>query len=65
MLSVISNWLGSKAELKTEKRSCDSELLEPDVIADLENKIEDFMRKNKRGKFITLKLKPFFLYTVH
>lgn len=64
MLRVISNWLDGKAELKAERRSCDADLLEGDVIAELETKIEQFMRKHKRGVFSSLKIKPFHLYTV-
>lgn len=64
MLRVISNWLDGKAELKAERRNCDADLLEGDIIAELEAKIEHFMKKNKRGVHSTLKVKPFHLYTV-
>ncbi len=64
MLSVISNWLDSKSELKAERRNCDAELLESDVIANLESKIEWFMKKNKRGLYVNIKAKPFHLYMV-
>lgn len=64
MLNVISNWLDSKTELKAERRSCDAELLEPDVIANLEYQIDAFMRANKRGRYVNLKSRPNCLYQV-
>lgn len=64
MLNVISNWLASKTELKAERRSCDAELLESDVIANLEYQIDSYMKANKRGRYVNIKSRPNCLYQV-
>ncbi|XP_065219617.1 5'-3' exoribonuclease 1 isoform X2 [Planococcus citri] len=62
MLSVISNWLASKTELKAERRSCDAELLESDVIQNVEYQVDSFMKANKRGRYVNIKSRPSCLY---
>lgn len=64
MLNAINDWLNSKPELKVDRRSCDATLLEPDEITELELRVEQFMRKNKRGRYVALRVKPFHLYLV-
>lgn len=64
MLQKISSWLDSRPELKMERRSCEAEILEPDEIAELESFVEQFMEKNRNGRIVNLKIRPFHLYLV-
>ena len=60
----ISNWLKEQPYTKVERHVCGSEIVEPELVAEIEKKVDDFQQVGCKVKTVTMQVKPHLLYKV-
>ncbi|XP_067006470.2 5'-3' exoribonuclease 1 [Anabrus simplex] len=61
-IAAITSWMKEQPYYSVERNACGAEILEPEVVQEIENIVDNFYKTNCRVKTVTMQVKPYLLY---